>query len=297
MNLNTQLPQDLPPLPVRVRLYRGEDLMSFSHRLAERNGSDIGEIETGVRERGVRLPRRRWTPERAQVWRQLGQLHDRAFTTPETINGETVLTRELCAGCTCGAAAFGKRPDIGLVCLRHQRWLDPPQRSVHTYPAAVTAERIFRQHLATRKVLFDSFAMDLGKLCASPIFIGPAELDRRTNESGIEYIPILIYPEQVQIARLVTTPTFLDFVTNSEHQTASRRKRVAEAVARIIPDRPDSEGWRAVDRIWDAVLKLTHLRRESLIWGAPVRDTYYNLLRFVDLPDMAATDIWAGPDR
>lgn len=287
----------LQPLPVRTRLYRGEALASYSHRLASHNLSDVAAIEAGVRDRGIRLPRRRVSLERTQIWRQLGQLDDHAFTTPETIDGETVLERELCTGCSRGEKAYGRRLDVGMICLRHQRWLDTPQRTIHTYPSALAAERTFRNHLAPRRILFDSFAMDFGKLCASPIFLGANELQRRTRESGIDSTPILIYPEQVQIARLVTTPTFLDYVTNPEHQAAARRQHVADAVTRIIPDRADSEGWRTCDRVWEVITKLTHLRREARLWGAPVRDPYYNLLRFIDLPDLVATDIWAGRGR
>ncbi|MDO3340098.1 hypothetical protein P5V81_17965 [Mycobacteroides abscessus subsp. abscessus] len=46
--------------------------------------------------------------------------------------------------------------------------------------------------------------------------------------------------------------------------------------------------------MWEVVTKLTHLRHEPRLWGAPVRDpyyNYYNLLRFIDLPDLAAADI------
>lgn len=279
---------------MRTRLYRGETLASYSNRLASHNLSDVAAIEAGVRARGIGLPRRRVSVERTQIWRQLGQLDDHAFTTPHTVAGEAVRERELCTGCTRGEKAYGRRPDIGMVCLRHQRWLDTPQRAIHTYPPALAAERTFRNHLAPKQVLFDSFAMDFGKLCASPIFMGNHELQGRARESGIDSTPILIYPEQVQIARLVTTPTFLDYVTNPGHEAATRRQCVAAAVTQIIPDRADSEGWRTCDRVWEVVTKLTHLRHEARLWGAPVRDPYYNLLRFIDLPDLAAADIWAG---
>ncbi|EUA45887.1 hypothetical protein [Mycobacteroides abscessus] len=284
----------LQPLPVRARLYRGETLASYSHRLAAHNLSDVAAIEAGVRARGIRLPRRRVSVERAQIWRRLGQLDDHAFTTPEAVDGEAVLERELCTGCTRGEKAYGRRLDIGMICLRHRRWLGTPQRTIHTYPPALAAERTFRNHLAPRKVLFDSFAMDFGKLCASPIFMGNHELQRRTHEFRIDSTPILIYPEQVQLARLVTTASFLDYVTNPGHEAATRRQCVAAAVTQIIPDRADSEGWRTCDRVWEVVTKLTHLRHEAQLWGAPVRDPYYNLLRFIELPDLAAADIWAG---
>jgi hypothetical protein len=42
------------------------------------------------------------------------------------------------------------------------------------------------------------------------------------------------------------------------------------------------------------VSQLTRLRRESLLWGAPVRDAHYNLLRFIELPDLGVDDSWDG---
>lgn len=38
--------------------------------------------------------------------------------------------------------------------------------------------------------------------------------------------------------------------------------------------------------------RLTELRRESWLWGAPVRDAHHNLLRFIELPDLVIDDSW-----
>jgi hypothetical protein len=46
------------------------------------------------------------------------------------------------------------------------------------------------------------------------------------------------------------------------------------------------------ERIWHVARRLTQLRRESLLWGAPVRDAHYNLLRFIELPDLILDDRW-----
>jgi hypothetical protein len=54
----------------------------------------------------------------------------------------------------------------------------------------------------------------------------------------------------------------------------------------------DSESWRVTERIWDVARRLTQLRRDSLLWGAPVRDAHYNLLRFIDLQDPVFDDSW-----
>ncbi|QQG97323.1 hypothetical protein HBE99_11160 [Mycobacteroides chelonae] len=137
----------------------------------------------------------------------------RAFTTPGTLNGEAVADRWICRGCARGEPAMGRTPHIGLVCLRHRRWIGEPQRGIHTYPPALAAEHIYRRVLKPRTVLVDSFAMDLGKICANPIFIGANEIQRRTNQSGIDDTAILTYPEQVHFARLMTRKSFLEYVT------------------------------------------------------------------------------------
>ncbi len=70
------------------------------------------------------------------------------------------------------------------------------------------------------------------------------------------------------------------------------RARVTQEVTKILPVWDDSESWRVAERIWDVARRLTQLRRESLLWGAPVRDAHYNLLRFIDLPDLVIDDSW-----
>jgi hypothetical protein len=63
-------------------------------------------------------------------------------------------------------------------------------------------------------------------------------------------------------------------------------------VTKILPAWDDSESWRVTERVWDVARRLTQLRRESLLWGAPVRDADYNLLRFIELPDLVIDDKW-----
>ncbi|SII92347.1 Uncharacterised protein [Mycobacteroides abscessus subsp. abscessus] len=57
------------------------------------------------------------------------------------------------------------------------------------------------------------------------------------------------------------------------------------------------ENWRAVERIWEVVVRLATFRRESRLWGAPVRDTYYQLLRFIELEDWAKSEEWGLSQR
>jgi len=148
----------LQPLPVPTRVYHGEGVISYSQRHAARNHSNIADIERGVRQLGVRLPKTRVSPERFEVWQQLGSLHQTTFSTPASIAGSVVSDRQLCLRCTQGNRAMGRIPGVGMVCLRHKHWLGSPQIGLDGYFPALTAERHFRNHLARRGILFDSFA-------------------------------------------------------------------------------------------------------------------------------------------
>lgn len=284
------------PLPVPTRIYGGEGVVSYSHRHAARNHSQASHIEAGVREHGIRLGRARKghsAPERLDVWRQLGNLHPSAFTAPTRINGDPVSDRQLCLRCTRGDPATGRLPHVGLVCLRHKRWLgSSPQICLHTYTAALAAERHFRNRLAVRGVLFDSYAMELGRECANPLFIGTQEIERRRQQTGIDTVAALVYPEQVRFARMLTSPTFLEHVTDPAREALDRHARVAQEVTKILPVWDDTESWRVTERIWDVARRLTQLRRDSLVWGTPVHDAHYNLLRFIDLPDLVIDESW-----
>jgi hypothetical protein len=284
----------LRPLPVPTRVYPGEGVISYSQRHAARSHSHIADIEHGIRQRGVRLPRTRLSPERLEVWRQLGCLHQTTFSTPASLKGSVVCDRQLCLRCTQGNRAMGRMPGAGMVCLRHKRWLGSPQISLHDYIPALKAERHFCNHLARRDVLFDSFAMELARGCANPVFIGDEEIERRQRAAGISVAAALAYPEQVKFARLLTSRTFLEYATDPAPEARDRRARTTREVKGILPVWDDSESWRVTERIWDVVRRLTELRRESRLWGAPVRDAYYNLLRFIDLPDLVVDDSWTS---
>jgi hypothetical protein len=286
----------LRPLPVSTRVYGGEGVTSYSHRHAARNLSQIRDVEAGVRQRGIGLGKAREghaSPERMDVWRQLGGLHPSSFKTPTRIDGDPVTDRRLCLRCTRGHPAVGRVPHMGLVCLRHKRWLgSAPQLSLNTYPPALTAERHFRTHLAAHRVLFDSFAMELGQACATPPFIGTEEIEQRRQHTGIDTVAALIYPEQVKFARLLTSQMFLDYVTDPGRQARDRRDRITHEATKILPTWDDAESWRVTERIWHVERQLTERRREVLLWGTPVRDAQYNLLRFIDLRNPVIDGNW-----
>ncbi|OBA87031.1 hypothetical protein A5642_21180 [Mycolicibacterium mucogenicum] len=59
---------------------------------------------------------------------------------------------------------------------------------------------------------------------------------------------------------------------------------VATELEKIIPVRDDADPWRATNRVGTAITHLTARRRDARIYGVPMRDTYYNILRFLDKP-------------
>lgn len=126
--------------------------------------------------------------------------------------------------------------------------------------------------------------MLIGRECVSPAIIGASEIDRRRSEYGIQDASALAYPEQVKIARLLCTPGFLRAATDPDTDSGQRSALVGNAVEAIIPVRNDADPWRATNRIWAAITHLTARRRDARIYGVPMRDTYYNILRFIDTP-------------
>ena len=134
--------------------------------------------------------------------------------------------------------------------------------------------------------------MELGRACATTVFIGRDEIERRRQQTGIETIAALVYPEQVKFARMLTGPMFLEYVSDAAREASDRRALITREATKILPAWDVSESWRITERIWDVARRLTQLRRESLLWGAPARDAHYNLVRFIDLPDLVIDDRW-----
>jgi len=87
----------------------------------------------------------------------------------------------------------------------------------------------------------------------------------------------------VKIARLLCSPGFLSVATDPDTEAAHRSALVAKAVEQIIPS-ADADPWRATNRVWTAITHVTARRRDARIYGAPMRDTYYNILRFIEEP-------------
>jgi hypothetical protein len=109
--------------------------------------------------------------------------------------------------------------------------------------------------------------MELGRACANPVFIGGDEIERRMHGTSIDTVIALVYPEQVKFARLFTSRTFLEYVTDPAHERRDRRARISSEAAQILTRWDDSDSWRVTERIWDVARRLTQLRHESLLWG------------------------------
>lgn len=144
-------------------------------------------------------------PDRVKAWRQLGGLHLRAFTSPTVIAGEPVLVRPLCRRCSRGERVTGRLPQTGWVCARHRQWNGPHQFNVRLLPELVAAERHFRRVLVPRGVLVNTPAMRVARDCAAAS-ITLHSLIERAERVGSNEIEMLLYPETVQIARLITQP-------------------------------------------------------------------------------------------
>ncbi len=273
----------LAPLPVRTRLYHGENLDSYARRHAARNFCLPSDVDRALFERGTLKSKSRLSPDRLQAWRDLGDLPSDAFSTPAHVLDQEVTERTLCERCSNGEYARGTLTAIGLVCVRHRRWISSPQIDIHDYYPALAAERHFRRHLAVRDVLHDSLPMLIGRECASPAIISASEIDRRRNKYGIQDSAPLTYPEQVKIARLLCSPGFLCAATDPDADSSQRSDLVRKAVETIIPARDDADAWRATNRVWTVITHLTARRRDARVYGVPMRDTYYNILRFIEV--------------
>jgi hypothetical protein len=271
----------LAPLPIPTRVYRGENVDSYSRRHAAHNHCAPSDVDCALREHGILTTMRRQHPERLRAWRALGGLRDTAFTAPERILDEEVTERALCRRCTRGEPARGRLPELGLVCIRHRRWLGSPQADLRDYYPALVAERHFRHHLAAREVLHDSLPMLIGRACASPAIIGATAIARRRDKFCVDAVEALTYPEQVKIARLLTQPQFLCTATDPDVEASQRSALVTTEVEKIIPSRDDADPWRATNRVWTAITHVTERRRDARTYGIPMRDTYYNILRFI----------------
>ena len=266
------------PLPVPTRLVGGEGVSTYASRHATRNFSNVKDIERAVREQGYPLSNARSAPERLALWRQLGNLRERAFTEPQVVSGNWVIDRALCSRCMPHLEdGMGRVWDRGWVCLKHKRWVGKPQADLANFGEALVAERHWRGTLTPRGVVVDSPLLLLAQEGAT-VGISKAVLEERASRIGCPSPGLLVYPETVSLARLLSRRSFLDAVLG-DAPSPWKRALVEREVRSILPDALDAENWRALARVWDFVLSLQDVVRDAR-WLGQVPEDRWNVLRY-----------------
>ena len=268
----------LQPLPVRTKIYAGESVDSLAHRAAERNHTTVNAVETKLRHIGAITSRSRSHHARLEVWRQLGSLRADTFSTPKMLDDNLIRERNLCLRCTCGESAVGRLPGIGMVCLRHFRWLGRPQVDIRDFHPARTAEKRFRSRLFKRGLLFNSPAMVIG-FEAAIVALGVNELERRQTISGISAVEVLAYREQVAVAQLLTSPHFLDNACSPRIRDPVRYRFVSNEFVKMMGTTEQHDLWGGTEKVWSVVRALTNKLRDAESLGDQPDDTEFKLLR------------------
>ncbi|MFX4270733.1 hypothetical protein ACQBAR_08965 [Propionibacteriaceae bacterium Y1685] len=260
-----------------TRLVGGEAVASYSQRHASRNFSTAKEIEKAAEEQGFSVPGTKSASERVTLWRDLGGLHERAFTEPQIVAGNWVIERPLCERCApAHERARGRLPRIGMVCVRHKRWLGQEQVDVAPIAETIVAERHWRRLLTPCGIVVECPVVLLAEEAAT-VGISKAVLEERAQRVAVPSPALLVYPETVRLARLLTRPSFLDAVLG-DATAAWKRTMVEREVGMVLPDAEDAENWRAVARVWDLVLGLQDVVRDARLLGTVPEDRW-NVLR------------------
>lgn len=268
----------LEPLPFRTRLGHGEVVTSWAPRHAMNNGTTVKDIDAILRRQGAVASRSPRDPGRAKAWRALGGLHERAFTEPQVVSGNWVIDRALCSRCMPHLEdGMGRVWDRGWVCLKHKRWVGKPQADLANFGEALVAERHWRGTLTPRGVVVDSPLLLLAQEGAT-VGISKAVLEERASRIGRPSPGLLVYPETVKIARLLSRPSFLDAVLG-EVPARWKRAMIEREVRSILPDAEDAENWRALARVWDFVHSLQDCVRDAQ-WLGQAPEDRWNVLRY-----------------
>lgn len=265
---------DIQPLPTLTRRYHGEDIATFSARHAARNSLTVPEVDSWLKEQGLLRSAKPRDPARLAAWRTLGALHPSAFDTPKEVNDNRVTDRVLCRACTAGSIARGRLSGVGMVCLRHRRWLGSPSQRQLTERDILSAERLFRTVLARKGELFDSPVMQI----AGEIAVLGTDPQLRLPQGSLPQ-EALLYPIQVRFACLLTTPTFLDSIITIPAGYASRRAIIREAVERNFPVQDQAVRWRAENRLNEIAIRLSRDVVNASWLGQDPADEW-NLLRY-----------------
>jgi hypothetical protein len=147
---------------------------------------------------------------------------------------------------------------IGWVCARHRQWIGPHQFNVRLLPELVAAERHFRRVLVPCGVLVNTPAMRVARDCAAG-GITLQTLIERAERAGSNEIEMLLYPETVRIARLITQPRLLSLIQHPETPPGRRRALVAQEIASLLVPTSLASRARAAVRVEDSLRE--HARR------------------------------------
>lgn len=270
----------IAPLPVRTRLIGGEGLPTYRTRHAANNLTTVADVERYVEEQsGQRLSKSSRHAKVLQAWRELGSLHQRAFTEPQVVSGNWFIDRDLCERCVPPyEGAHGRLPWVGWVCLKHKRWIkDDEQTDLCRFGEALVAERHWRGRLTPRGVVVDSPLLLLAEEAAT-VGISKTVLKERAERVNSPSPGLLVYPETVKLARLLSRPSLLDAVLG-DATPRWKRALVEREVRTILPDAKDAENWRAVARVWDMVLDLQDVLRDAQ-WLGHTPEDRWNVLRY-----------------
>lgn len=275
---------NLQPLPIRTKVYHGETITSYAHRAAISNHTTLREVELELRSRGILRSRARSTDSRACVWRQLGQLHTDAFRSPTTHRDNPVHERPLCLRCCRGQPSSGRLPEIGLVCLRHRRWLGRPQFDLHDYRPALAAERRFRTLHAQRGLLIDGETMRIS-IEAAALALG-SDLATARQRTGITDEHVLLYREQVAIAQTLTSRHFLDTACDPRLPAPDRRAFIDSQIQKALNvPAAHPNVWRATGRVWTVTRALADELLDAAFIGRKPSDSVFQLLQYSSLAD------------
>ena len=270
----------IEPLPIPTRLLGGEVVNSYAGRHARNTGLRADEIEQARRETGQFAGSKgKRHPERLAAWRALGGLCERAFTEPQVVHGNWVIERSLCSRCVPHPEdGTGRLPWVGWVCLKHKRWIKGDQQTdLARFGEALVAERHWRGTLTPRRVVVDSPLLLLAGESAT-VGMAKAVMKERAERVKDPSPGLLVYPETVKLARLLSRPSFVDAVLG-EAPSRWKRALVEREVRSILPDAEDAENWRAIARVWDFVLGLQDCVRDAR-WLGHIPEDRWNVLRY-----------------
>ncbi|MGC4174015.1 hypothetical protein [Demequina sp.] len=268
------------PLPLRVRVFAGEDVDSYARRLAARNYTTVSDIEHALKSEGAVSslgPKRGRL--RLQVWRDLGVLSPHAFASAVSVERHPVRVRKLCLLCTHGEVVYGRMPQVGLVCVKHHRWLSTSEPSVMHLEAAWRAERFFRRKIAPSGVLYDAPIMQIA-LHAAVAGVPGDVVEARRQVSGVEEVHPLVYAEQVAIARMLCRPDIVGPATSPEFDIHERHEVARVAFDAALADVRGARGWAAHREVDTALSRITELRRPYRDGTDTYEQDEYGILRF-----------------